>query len=468
MEKRGQMGWLIYACALCLGYSGCVASITVLMGMSSKEYFLLAAVCAVVSLLAVYLPMKLLANLFCLRPGCMEKKKKTLTASVITVLILGAVVIRCLFFMPAGALAAGSSESLRLNLALQALAVAFLVPAISLLSGWGCGLMAALSVAAGPSFSASVFMKEPQSFCLFLFSFILFLNVLLLKSKKRSFYFIRILASAAVCGVALVFSGQLFHVILIGAAYLIFISPNRKAANVCLYLSAAGISFLACMTAAAAGDGVYAGLFKEVLELLQNWLNNLTSRETNALLHSASVTDYCMTLPFYMLAFFGLLEMRECETGRMRVWILPLMLQILLDMISKAPLQEQGMRLVLLGVFAGYGITETLRAKEGVEMKWKKKAVIQTEEACAAEADVTVTGEGSLLSESRQVTGSLPVSGDKPGVKTALPKPGEYLANPLPVPKRHVKREMDYGFEPDPDQMFYDIPVDENDDFELK
>ncbi|MBR2948295.1 MAG: hypothetical protein IKC46_00380 [Lachnospiraceae bacterium] len=46
-------------------------------------------------------------------------------------------------------------------------------------------------------------------------------------------------------------------------------------------------------------------------------------------------------------------------------------------------------------------------------------------------------------------------------------KPGEYLENPLPVPKRHVKKEMGYGFEPAPDKMHYDVSVPDEDDFDL-
>ena len=52
--------------------------------------------------------------------------------------------------------------------------------------------------------------------------------------------------------------------------------------------------------------------------------------------------------------------------------------------------------------------------------------------------------------------------------EVSAPAPGEYLDNPLPVPKRHRKREMDYGFEPRQDQMYYEIPVADNDDFDLK
>lgn len=42
------------------------------------------------------------------------------------------------------------------------------------------------------------------------------------------------------------------------------------------------------------------------------------------------------------------------------------------------------------------------------------------------------------------------------------------IENPLPLPKKHVKKTMDYRFEPEPEFMKYDIEVKENDDFDLK
>lgn len=44
----------------------------------------------------------------------------------------------------------------------------------------------------------------------------------------------------------------------------------------------------------------------------------------------------------------------------------------------------------------------------------------------------------------------------------------EFIENPLPVPKKHVKKTMDYAFIPDDNQMKYDVQVAENDDFDLK
>ena len=49
------------------------------------------------------------------------------------------------------------------------------------------------------------------------------------------------------------------------------------------------------------------------------------------------------------------------------------------------------------------------------------------------------------------------------------PLPGEPIPNPLPVPKRHERKEMDYAYEPGEDEMFFDIDrVEEGDDFDFQ
>lgn len=42
-----------------------------------------------------------------------------------------------------------------------------------------------------------------------------------------------------------------------------------------------------------------------------------------------------------------------------------------------------------------------------------------------------------------------------------------YIENPLPLPKPHVKKEMNYGFDPPSVRMKYDIWVSENDDYDI-
>ena len=47
-------------------------------------------------------------------------------------------------------------------------------------------------------------------------------------------------------------------------------------------------------------------------------------------------------------------------------------------------------------------------------------------------------------------------------------KPVQFIENPLPLPKKHVKKTMDYKFEPEEHLMKYDIEVKDEDDFDLK
>lgn len=42
-----------------------------------------------------------------------------------------------------------------------------------------------------------------------------------------------------------------------------------------------------------------------------------------------------------------------------------------------------------------------------------------------------------------------------------------YIENPLPLPKKHVKREMEYGYEVEEKDMKYDVDVPDGDDFEI-
>ena len=53
-------------------------------------------------------------------------------------------------------------------------------------------------------------------------------------------------------------------------------------------------------------------------------------------------------------------------------------------------------------------------------------------------------------------------------VETKEEKKIEYIENPLPLPKKHVRKTMDYAFVPEADQMKYDIAVSDSDDYDLK
>lgn len=51
--------------------------------------------------------------------------------------------------------------------------------------------------------------------------------------------------------------------------------------------------------------------------------------------------------------------------------------------------------------------------------------------------------------------------------KQEAPKQVQFIENPLPLPKKHVKKTMDYPMQPEESQMHYDIEVDPKDDFDF-
>ena len=58
---------------------------------------------------------------------------------------------------------------------------------------------------------------------------------------------------------------------------------------------------------------------------------------------------------------------------------------------------------------------------------------------------------------------------DETALEQEVTKPIKFLENPLPVPKKRERKEMDYAFEPSPDQMHYDLNnYNLDDDYDLK
>ena len=119
------------------------------------------------------------------------------------------------------------------------------------------------------------------------------------------------------------------------------------------------------------------------------------------------------------------------------------------------------------------------------------EASLETQEALNIAATYPVTGDnkdklptaedGTAAPESEAVTetgesvigGGQSVSMEKSGRYTeadpaeqSMPKP-RYLENPLPLPKKHVHRQMDYQYQVAERDMKFDVEIEEDDDFDL-
>lgn len=63
---------------------------------------------------------------------------------------------------------------------------------------------------------------------------------------------------------------------------------------------------------------------------------------------------------------------------------------------------------------------------------------------------------------------SEPLSSEAAITEEVVPERGiKYIENPLPLPKKHVKKTMDYGYEVAEDQMEFDVEIAEDDDFDF-
>lgn len=83
----------------------------------------------------------------------------------------------------------------------------------------------------------------------------------------------------------------------------------------------------------------------------------------------------------------------------------------------------------------------------------KEKASV--DEEVSPKEDASVSDTASDASESLAET----------PVKREVPK---FFETPLPMPKKHVKKTLDYTFEPAPELMKYDIDISPEDDFDIK
>ena len=161
------------------------------------------------------------------------------------------------------------------------------------------------------------------------------------------------------------------------------------------------------------------------------------------ILHSLTPAENIVLLVFALiccLAVFG----EQTSKYHGCFWLgIPYAILTAVYMILKVPECEQGILHVLLGILSGAAIAHILETGEDSQQEERSREVNEKEQK-------NMNAEVKMTDADRK-----------------KPLPGEYLDNPLPVPKKHVKKEMDYGFEPESDKMFYDITVPEEDDFDL-
>ncbi len=313
------------------------------------------------------------------------------------------------------------------------LGIFLLYSALRILSGGFVAGLVAIGLSVLPFPVKNSLLDGRGNLFFFLFAFLALLTGLLcriaVKPAKKSWpaALLTGVSCGAACGIDLLFAGPLL-LCLSGVLLSKGTGEVReRIRTVCILLEAALVGFVLAILGQRYLMGVWASFHPFGMRYGIAFFEKFLELDLFALYGLAGLVGFsCL----YIFGFFD-------QTQNMGIpWILPFLflnfLFCVTDMVS-------GGQILFLSwlVFAAMGIRSMFCAGQVV-----------------TEIEEEIIEETSPLAER---TGKRPVL-----------RPGEPIPNPLPGPKKHVRRELDYAFIPEDCQMYYDLTdIDENDDFEL-
>lgn len=205
----------------------------------------------------------------------------------------------------------------------------------------------------------------------------------------------------------------------------------------------AGFSVMLILTAIAAGALAFAGML--ALNAYSCYEDIGTMAETLLVFYRTNFqTDYVLyrteysvvecfivvILAVFLIAAFW--NRRKVQNAS--PWICLMFLLAPTPLTAKGVLPYQAYSIFIWSVLAGIGVQQSF--------VWEN----------AAPAKERFTEEETALMKETEVPAEKP----------------RFLENPLPLPKKHEKRTMDYQYEVADEQMKFDFEIDENDDFDLR
>lgn len=161
---------------------------------------------------------------------------------------------------------------------------------------------------------------------------------------------------------------------------------------------------------------------------------------------SSMIESFILVLftAFFVMAFW----VRK-KTQNAAPWI------VLMLVLAPTPLTKVGVlpyqvySVFIWSVLAGIGLQQSFAAGEEEDFaEGKEQTVLETLQPMEQQTD---TAPAAAVEETEAKTGAKP----------------RFLENPLPLPKKHEKKEMDYQYKVTEEQMKFDIDVREDDDFEI-
>lgn len=153
------------------------------------------------------------------------------------------------------------------------------------------------------------------------------------------------------------------------------------------------------------------------------------------------------------------------STWKQDPWILLLFLFLVTDVLGLGCLGQELLLASAWSICAGIGAASVFRRDDwGGEKETEKEIKIESEAGVSFPVREEGEQEGAGMKETPEAC--LVPENTETEVQQAA-NGVCLLENPLPLPKKHVSRTLDYEREPEEWEMGYDLPVHEDDDFDI-
>lgn len=224
-----------------------------------------------------------------------------------------------------------------------------------------------------------------------------------------------------------------------------------------------GFSLMLILAAIAAGGGSFAGML--VVNAYSYYMETEAMAEALMTFYRTNfLTDYVFYQTEYslvgcfiivILAFLLIMAFwNRKKVQNVSPWICLMLLLAPTPLTAKGVLPYQVYSIFIWSVLAGIGVQQSFA--------WERSSAEKERNTETAPAPMEEPpAEAVQVFMKKESVESVPVSEDAPAVKP------RFLENPLPLPKKHEKRTMDYQYEVTEEQMKFDFEVSENDDFDI-
>ncbi|MCM1191381.1 MAG: hypothetical protein NC123_06855 [Butyrivibrio sp.] len=321
---------------------------------------------------------------------------------------------------------------------------------------------------------------SPAMLYLFLWAAALLLAVRAVTAKKGMW-------KSVLAGLVIAFTGYLdvagWLLLLISAAAVFCEKEEpekgRRGIRLLLFLLSAGAGFAGCVLA----DSLLCGM--AFTEVLSGWLQLYSPQGFRLPVSAAvpgtmaeAVAEYIVLFCVLTLGIFSFWRNRQRDYRK--GWIL--LLTVLLPAGCFGIFTEEipmGLYLYLvLIIMAGIAVEECVRKAKpasGPTAPLPAEGAVMPAESEGAAGPSQKPQPGSELAPQPEKMqedmpqpggGTAPQPGDEPTAATE-PVKVKLIENPLPLPKKHVKRTLDYGVAVPAGKDDFDLEVDEKDDFDI-